>query len=528
MLKLVYSDISPTAKQDSTIACEDKKTFIDLEELKNNELVVSQYATCEYNRTLLDGSFPDFPNTPPKNLGYESLSLSNENGEFSTPIVMTRTFINQHSASGISLTFEKNTDKCYCNYLNIKWYRNDRLLADSNYYPTDVNCFCEQQVEAFNKIVLTFYSTSKPYRFLRISKIDDGIIREFGQDEFQGIKIIEQISETSDSLSINTADITMKSKTPIDYIFRRTQPMMLYDDEVLIGKFFTDTSKIRSHQRYEVSANDYIGILDNEQFYGGIYTDKPVSELLSEILGDIEFSYTGNETISGYIPICSKREALQQIAFATCNCVDCSRNDKVVLRKLTAEIKEIPASRVIREQTEEISQVVTKVELSEHKFVANTEVTELFNEILSGTIILTFSEPHHTYTISGGTIESSDANFVTITGTGGSVVLTGRGYTDITRVIIVNNPLKTANDMPKVISKSDNKLITASNSATVIETVAPLYFKTKTLKATINIVDEKVGDMVLLPTSFGEKIGRIINIDFDPKTKYSDVVISEE
>ena len=40
MLKLVYSDISPTAKQDSTIVCEDKKTFIDLEELKNDELEV--------------------------------------------------------------------------------------------------------------------------------------------------------------------------------------------------------------------------------------------------------------------------------------------------------------------------------------------------------------------------------------------------------------------------------------------------------------------------------------------------------
>jgi len=36
-----------------------------------------------------------------------------------------------------------------------------------------------------------------------------------------------------------------------------------------------------------------------------------------------------------------------------------------------------------------------------------------------------------------------------------------------------------------------------------------------------------VGDMVLVPTSFGEKIGRIVSIDFDPKTKYSDVEISE-
>ena len=40
MLKLVYEDISPTAKQDSTITCTDKKSYIDLEELKDNDLKV--------------------------------------------------------------------------------------------------------------------------------------------------------------------------------------------------------------------------------------------------------------------------------------------------------------------------------------------------------------------------------------------------------------------------------------------------------------------------------------------------------
>ena len=98
MLKLVYEDISPTAKQDSTITCTDKKSYIDLEELKDNDLKVNQYATCEYHRTLLNGNYPDFPNTAPKNLGYESLNMSNSLGNFTTAITMTRTFSSQHNA----------------------------------------------------------------------------------------------------------------------------------------------------------------------------------------------------------------------------------------------------------------------------------------------------------------------------------------------------------------------------------------------------------------------------------------------
>lgn len=528
MLKLVYEDISPTAKQDSTITCTDKKSYIDLEELKDNDLKVNQYATCEYHRTLLNGNFPDFPNTAPKNLGYESLNMSNSLGNFTTAITMTRTFSSRHNASGITFVFDSNEDKCYCTHLNVKWYRDATLLKDCDYYPNHVQYFCEQQVEAFNKIIITYYSTNKPYRFLRISRVDDGVIREFYQEELQGIKIIEEISETLDSLSINTADISMKAKNDISFMFQRTQPLLLYDNEILLGKFFTDTSKIKTHQRYTLSANDYIGILDNEQFYGGIYSNKSVNTLIKEILGDIPYTYTGNETISGYLPICSKRSALQKIAFATCNIVDCSRSENIIINKLSSSIKTIPASRVIADQTEEVNKMVTKLELTEHKFVANSEVTELLNEVLTGTVTLTFSEPHHTYTISGGTIVNSGVNYVTITGTGATVILTGRGYTDITRVISLSNPFVTATDMANVISKSDNKLITSDNSATVLQTVAPLFFKTKTLAITIKIEDEKVGDRVSLPTSLGTKQGRIISIDFDPKTKYSEVIISEE
>lgn len=45
-----------TAKEDSLLAANDLQGFVDLNELRRDDLVLSSYATCEKNQFMLDGA----------------------------------------------------------------------------------------------------------------------------------------------------------------------------------------------------------------------------------------------------------------------------------------------------------------------------------------------------------------------------------------------------------------------------------------------------------------------------------------
>lgn len=527
MIKMKYIDKSPTAKADCTITCNDKKSFINLEELNNENTEVTQYATLEPNRFILNGNFQLYPVPFPTGQVYISETMSNENGDYITPIVITRTFTQKHTSSGVSFVFDNNDDKCWCTKVNIKWYRDSTILYDITYYPNDSIYFCPQNVVAFNKMVFTFYSTNKPYRYLRIFNIEDGIDREFGEDEINGLRIIEEISESSEALSINTAEIDMKSKTDLDFIFQRTQGIYIYNDDNLICKVFNSESTKEIEHKYNIYAEDYIGILDKEQFLGGIYNNYSLKAILDEICGDIPHDYTGTETITGYLPVMTKRQALQYIAFATCKVVDCSRSECIKIKTLSNTPKTIDISRVMKGQKQSVGAIVTQVVIAEHMLKENTTTSELVSEVVNGTYTFVFNKPYHSYSITGGTLVDSGANYATITGTGSEVILTGKGYDDVTKQLMVDNPVAVATDLPNVVEKLKNTLITSSNSANVLKHIAEIFFRNKTLTTTVLLGDEVVGDMVIIPTEMGTVTGRIIGIELDLVNGLAELTILE-
>lgn len=528
-IKLIYHDISPTAKGESTITATEQNSFVDLEELKADNLVVKNYNTLEPNRLILDGNSENFPNSP-VNMGYWSNNMSDENGNFSSTIQITRTFVNKHSAPGISFIFDYY-DECYAKRLNVKWYRDSTLLYNKTFYPTESKCFCAQNVVAFNKVIATFYSTNKPHRYLKIYKIDDGIEREFYKDEITGLKVCEEISEIGESLSINTIDFDIKSKTDVEFMFQRTQKLTAYKDNKLLGAFFIDISNRNAYNQYSIEAIDYIGVLENQIFYGGIYNTITLPSLIATILIDIPYeidSSLQNITLTGYIPVGTKREALQKIAFAVGCVIDCSRVDGISIRALSnTVVSNIGKDRVIMGVKEEVSKIVTEIQLLSHNYVKNSTYTEVFSEVLTGEITVLFSEPHHTFSITNGTIIKSDTNYAIISGTGSTTTLKARGYTDRSALLSLSNPLTTVTDTNNVISYQENTLITSVNSTTVLNRLATQCFRNKRLFATIKLVNEKVGDMVTIATDYGTKQGRIIGIELNPNTMYADVEILE-
>lgn len=342
MINIEYKDISLTASEDSAISCTQKEAFSNLELLKQSGVAFKKFATLEDYLWKLDGSFENFPVSPEsENFGLWSKELSDANGVFTTPIDLEISFSNYESCVGITFNFSTLTDD-YPTEISIKWYQNDTLLSEKDFISDKSQFFCENSVTNFNKLIITFLKMSKPYRRLKIEQLVYGVVRNFGDDELRNLSVLEDVSLTSEELKVNTLDFTLSNKSLIDFIFLKKQPLTLTRNGELIGTFFIDTSKRKSKTLYDISAVDYIGVMDKIPFVGGTYTNVVTSELIASIMGDIPYELDENlvsKTLSGTLEPCTKREALLQVAFAICAVVDTSRSSKVKIFKRSTSKK---------------------------------------------------------------------------------------------------------------------------------------------------------------------------------------------
>ena len=518
MTKIIYKDIAPGAAEETTAAMTDVQSFTPLAQLMTGG-TAQKISTLEDGYSLMDDSFLLFPDDPSEVWwGAWSKQLSGQDGAFAEPIVLTLTMPQQHTSVGMSFTFDP-FEPNWCTDLSIQWYNNDTLLAEQDFEPNAAAYSCVHEVRNYNKVIVTFRKMSKPYRYLKLKMPIYGIEREFGMDELRSVNLLQGCSPISEELEINTMDCTISSKDPVPFLFQRKQPMEVYHDNILQGVTYITGATRSGASLYDIETSDKVGLADESTHAGGIYDGIAFEELVDEILGgsfayEIDAELCGIE-LAGWLPIATKRENLAQAAFAVGAIVDTSISDCIRVFSPPTEVSStFSANRVFSGGTIETVSLVTAVEVTEHAYKPGTDSTELYNEVLNGTAQVTFSEPMHSLSITGGAITSSGANWAEITGTGGTVVLTGKTYLHQTRVITLRNPDVSAVDMANVVQVTDATLVTANNSAAVAQRVYNRYQKRETVTCDVVLQDEKPGDRVSVETEFaGTKTGTILSID---------------
>lgn len=339
MINIEYKDISLTAKDDSSVSCNQKQPYSNLDLLKQDNVTYPKLATLEKNLWKLDGSFENFPDDPStKNIALWSDVMSDGEGNILVSIDIN--FINYESAVGLVLKFGSNTED-YPDSIRITWYQNDTVLSQKEFVLNSSEFFCENAVASFNKITIECLSTNRPYRYIKFEDITYGIVRNFGEDELRNVELLEDLSLTSEELRINTLDFTLSNKKNVDFIFQKKQPLKITRNDELLGVFFIKSSKRKSRTLYEITSQDYIGMMDRMIFADGTYTNKNVAELVGEIMGNIPYELDESlqeQVLSGTLEECTCREALLQVAFALCAVVDTSRSANVKIYRLSNTI----------------------------------------------------------------------------------------------------------------------------------------------------------------------------------------------
>ena len=539
-----YGAMDITAKNDATYTTTDIQSFSSANNLKNNPAEI-KYATLEKNYFALDGSFENMP-TNVGNVGYWSLTASDSNKEFTTPLTLTISFTKNHSSIGLTLRFSQYS---FCTHLKISYYdSSNALITEQEFYPDNYEYFCEDEAVNYRKIIITFYETNEANRYIKLYKILYGRTVIFEGDNLISANIIEELDPLSDELSINTLDFVcfanddsfnILNPQGVYLTFQKTQSLKAYrvenDVSTDMGTFYLESWDNESEKSMHIKGIDLLGILDKVEFNGGIYEETSAVTLIETIMTKANVSNyviedLTNETISGYLPICTCREALQQVLFVLGAVADCSRSETINIYKMSeaADPHVIEKDAVIQD-TKEIKQgeIVTGVSVKTHRFKLKREVETLYEEKLSqGTYKITFDKPSANLQIEHATINEFGVNYAIITTDGSgsqssskyygnrNVLLTGNTYDDLTNTLTITDGEE--HDKTNILSIDNCTLINGSNASDVATRILN-YYKSQYTDTFDMILDtEKAGDNVITERSdVNELKGYITKLDID-------------
>lgn len=514
-IEVTYENIPTGSMADSTTAITDARNystnFVNLNDFKTYR-DVPKYATFEEGRNKLDGSFINVPSNP-KGYGYISTMATGSDKNFASDIVITRTYSNTYSAAGLSIQFDTWTDD-HPNTMNVKWYRGDTVIEDQTYTVDSANYFCNTPVVAYNKIVITIGNMTRAYRMLKIYNIADGITRQFYNDEAVNADIIEQITNNGQAVNISESNLTIIPATTAGVFFQRTLPVEIRRNNVLYGKYFIDTSTSNTDKTlYKIKVCDGIKTLEGQSYLGGIYNNVTMATLVAEIMGDIDYTLDGTAaayTISGYLPISNKREALKQVMFCTNTYADTSRSDKIQIKRLPTTVsRTVGKSDIVSIQTTQ-ENITTKIQLKTTTLVTKkrTQVDDLYEGKINGkTISVIFDNPMFDLSITGGTIVESNCNYAIITGTATTTTLSGKEYQMAEAVEEKVNPYTVTTDIEK-IDEYETTLV--CDSINILNLMQFVEFK---IKSVFKMGSSKIADLITL----NGKECRITSLDYDLK-----------
>lgn len=537
-VRILYKDLIPQGKEDisSQTYTQPNENITDLSLLLQDGNASQNIATLEYNQWRLDGTFKGLRESVP----YWSECVSSDtatNGVymFDTPIVITRIFAHKHQTLGITFTFGSDTD--YCNSLNIKWYEDDTLVEQGDYTPDNYEYFCEKPVERFNKIVITMYGMNKQNRYLKIYSVDDGTYRTFTNEDLYRVNILEDMTLTSEQLPINTLTVSLESGEDTEYIFQRKQPVDAFLDDEFLGTFFITEGTRDSKTIYNFKAQDYKGVLEDTKFYGGMYKVVHAGVIIDEILQDEKFTYTIDTAtyytpLTGYIPICTKREALAQVLFACCSVCDTSRKRKLDIYKINnADTPlDIDHEKIYMGGKVATTDVVTSVKVAAHEYTIKAEREQLFEGTIGiGDTYIEFANPVVAESISMTLLENvritkRNSNYIIISNTTElekEVTVTAYPYEENVTYKIKENEGVVANIAAKEIEATSATLVSTTNIDAVLDNLYEYYVKNTKYEGEIQIDEDVfVGKLVTLHTEWqGDKTGRIEQLDYDVRNR---------
>lgn len=370
MIEIIYADIARGAAENAAYSDTGHQEYSNITNLSNGA-AGKKIATGEVGRWSLDGSV-DILDAVSTDYGYVSAEQSDNNGNYYGDVGIDVLFTQKFASSGLTITFDTHEDVEY--QARVSWYNDDVLLKEETVYAIG-EYIIDAAVEFYNKISVRFISSNIPHRFARIEEFVFGVGRRFTPRNFESANLNQQVNPISEEISIDTSKFVLRPDKNRQLIFQPHQAFKIYKDGDLICSHYLDTGTLTSQDKYDISCQSAIGVLDEQPFAAVMWFDKNAYEAAVEIVGDdfdVDMSEAlMNKTVSGYIADGTRREALHQLLFAIGAVCSTDRTEKIRIFEYGVETKHIPQENVYTGIKVKQSSVVTSVELEYYIYSEN-------------------------------------------------------------------------------------------------------------------------------------------------------------
>lgn len=444
---VVEMDLTETGiVSDSTPSTTNNSTFADISEINDEHTPYNPFMTLEHNICILDGSLEVFDSTN-LDLSYFSSTLSNN--DCTTTDKITVTFNNSHSLAGVVLDFGTNS---FLDKVTLTYFDGNTILDANDFYPSSVIYTEKYGCEGFNKIEIEFNTTKFPRMFSRLQSIEYGFKYRWQGENIISCQINEEVNPISSKVPINTCNVTiydesnefniLNPKGVYKYL-QTNQQFKVYgivnDTQKQMGVYFLDTWD--GSKPYEITFNlmSPLGILDRTTYFeGGIIDTMPTAyDCLVNILNDAGLTINVDYIISddlksvhvlGLIPICTHKEALQNVAFTANACIDDTRDGVIKIHKQNQDIRYTLDPGVLFDNVNiNKNEIVTGLDITLYKYdviPTESDYKEIFKDYIEAnqTVRIVSTEP-----IWGIKYSKDGGDFVSYEG-----YTTGKFYFDFT------------------------------------------------------------------------------------------------
>ena len=308
------------------------------------------------------------------------------------------------------------------------------------------------------------------------------------------------------TLGIDTFEAEVKCSDPSIEHFQQNEPVIYAHRKKQMGIYYLQSVERVSPDHYTLSAVSTLGLLEQMDFYGGIYTGETVAEVVAAICGSIPYiikSNLQNIKLYGWLGIMSSRLALQQVLFAIGANLVTDANGVLRIENLWDGISGVldKAKIYMDDASVKRDPPVTSVTVLEHQYIPGTDRKDLFEGTATEGQRIPFDSPMSDLSAEGFSILESGTNYAVVSA--GSGKLTGIPYThtiaEVTKSVS-NAPIKNEERIENVT------LVSLVNSNAVAERLSAYYASRQTIHVAARIQREHPGQVVQIYHPFDKKM----------------------
>ena len=356
-VEITFSQVDTAAATDGNWVSNGAQSYSEFDTLDYGYDYQESYAALELNRWALDGNTVIVPSSGTMYNGFISSHMSNAEGKFTTPAVLTRAFSNPHTFPGITLTFDTRYQE-WPDTVTVDFYLNGAVLESLTLPVEGTELVINTKVASCDKIVLTMGNTL-PYRRPRLQQVLYGVQKKFGNDDIVSIKESHDVDPLSRRLPQETMQFVLldyehnydpdNPKGIYAYLDKKSPISLRYGYMLPTGKvewlkadkYVLNSKPKAAKNQATFTGTGLVGSMTGT-FYKSKLGSKNFYDMAEEVLLDADLTLTAQGThpwvidptlkqmfTTAALPIDSHMNCLQLIAHA-CRCRLFTDDDNII------------------------------------------------------------------------------------------------------------------------------------------------------------------------------------------------------